>query len=254
MDKKPPSMVEFNFQDDKPIQEPLVLELKSDADDDDFESYEDELIHIEEKEKPNEPKVICDEKDIFENIPESPVAQHKPLDELKPTQAKQTKTKVEPNALSGKKPRKPMSEEHKQKLAIAREKAMIVRKQKAEEKKKMKALDNEEKELLKKQKFKKVQKLKEEVEDSDDKPSQSEQSQAEQSKKINNISGLTKKDLEDAQLEAIMKYDAMRKERKAKKKQEQIIEEGKNKMLNNIQRATGQYNYRDGTNFFDQCY
>jgi hypothetical protein len=65
---------------------------------------------------------------------------------------------------------------------------------------------------------------------------------------------LTKKDLEDAQLEAIMKYDAMRKERKAKKKEEQIIEDGKKKMLNNIQRATGMYSYRDGSNRFDNCY
>ena len=244
MSKKPPSMVEFNFQEDKPIEEPLVLELNDDADGaDDFDSYEDELIHIEEKEKPNE-------KDIFENIPESPVAQHKPLDELKLEQPKVEQPKKTKKPTEGKKPRKPMSEEHKKKLAIAREKAMLVRKQKAEEKKKMKALDNEEKELLKKQKFKKVQKLKEEVEeDSDDKPSQ-----AEQSKKINNISGITKKDLEEAQLEAIMKYEAIRKERKAKKKQEQIIEEGKKKMLNNIQRATGQYSYRDGSNRFDNCY
>ena len=58
MDKKPPSMVEFNFQDDKPIQEPLVLELNSDVEDDDFESYEDELIHIEEKEKPGDQDIL----------------------------------------------------------------------------------------------------------------------------------------------------------------------------------------------------
>jgi hypothetical protein len=60
-----------------------------------------------------------------------------------------------------------MSEEHKQKLALAREKAMLVRKQKAIENKKMKDLDIEEKELLKKQRVKKVQKLKEEVEGDD---------------------------------------------------------------------------------------
>ena len=53
------------------------------------------------------------------------------------------------------KPRKkrpPMSEEHKAKLALAREKAMEARKKKAQEKKENKALDLEEKELLKKQK------------------------------------------------------------------------------------------------------
>ena len=233
MSKKPPPQVLFNFQEDN-IDEVTGEEnpnfIYNDDDEvghaeplEEFESYEDELIKIEEKEKPNE-------NEIFENIPSapSPVKQEPVTKEVK-----------------AKKPRKPMSEEHKQKLALAREKAMKVRKENAEEKKKMKALDNEEKELLKKQRVKKVQKLKEEVEDDlEDKPS----------KKINNLSGLTKKDLEDAQLEAIMKYDAMRKERKAKKKQEQIIEEGKKKMLNNIQRATGQYNYRDGSNRFDGCY
>jgi hypothetical protein len=143
-----------------------------------------------------------------------------------------------------------MSEEHKQKLALAREKAMLVRKQKAIENKKMKALDIEEKELLKKQRVKKVQKLKEEVEGDDEVLTK-------ETKIINKVtesSGLTKKDLEDAQLEAIMKYDAMRKEAKKKKKEEQMIEEGKKKMLNHIQRATGNYSYRDGSNRFDACY
>ena len=236
MSKKPPPQVLFNFQEDdieeaQPPQESgLKLELETD-DEEDFESYEDELVKVQEREKPNE-------NDIFENIPSprsSPIPQYKPVEEL---------DKEHESKKKAKKPRKPMSEEHKQKLALAREKAMKVRKENAEEKKKMKALDNEEKELLKKQRVKKVQKLKEEVEED-------EQLEDKPSKKINN---LTKKDLEDAQLEAIMKYDAMRKERKAKKKQEQIIEEGKKKMLNNIQRATGQYNYRDGSNRFDGCY
>lgn len=231
MDKKPPPQVLFNFEEDKieesqPPTNDGSVEVK-DSVEEDFESYEDELIQIEEKEKPNE-------NDIFENIP-STIREVKQVEEVKPVE-------------KPKKKRKPMSEEHKKKLALAREKAMIVRKQKAEEKKKMKALDNEEKELLKKQRVKKVQKLKEEVEDDEVEVS------TKQLKVSNNISGITKKDLEDAQLEAIMKYDAMRKERKAKKKQEQIIEEGKKKMLNNIQRATGQYNYRDGSNRFDGCY
>ena len=248
MSKKPPPQVLFNFQeDDIPDAEgteppALKLELKDEQNDsaeEDFESYEDEIIKIEEKEKPNE-------KDIFEDIPSSPTPS---IPESLPTpQVKQTKKPVKE-----KKKRKPMSEEHKKKLALAREKAMAVRKANAEEKKKMKALDKEEKELLKKQRFKKVKKLKEEVE-------QAEQTEEDEFKevKVSNShqqqSGITKKDLEEAQLDAIMKYEAIRKERKAKKKQEQIIEEGKKKMLNNIQRATGQYNYRDGSNRFDACY
>ena len=239
MSKKPPPQVLFNFQeDDIPESEPpLKLELKDDSEDaeEDFESYEDEIIKIEAKEKPNE-------KDIFEDIPASPTPS---IPEAVPMPNISSPPQEPKKPVKAKKPRKPMSEEHKKKLALAREKAMAVRKANAEEKKKMKALEKEEKELLKKQRFKKVKKLKEEVEDDLDEPVYIID---------NKIKNLTKKDLEEAQLEAIMKYDAMRKERKAKKKQEQIIEEGKKKMLNNIQRATGQYSYRDGSNRFDACY
>tara|TARA_R110000744_G_scaffold61375_1_gene126772 strand:- start:652 stop:1059 length:408 start_codon:yes stop_codon:yes gene_type:complete len=98
-----------------------------------------------------------------------------------------------------------MSEAHKEKLKFAREKAMISRKNNAKARAEAKSLDKEEKELLTKQKVKRVKKLKEEVEESDE-------------PKILPIKepslSFTKKDLEDAQLEAIMKYDVLRKERK----------------------------------------
>ena len=214
-------MVEFNFSEDKveEAQPELKLELNEDSEEE-IIIEDEEPIKIQEKEKPNE-------NDIFEDI-----------------MPKQEKVVEKP--VKVKKPRKPMSEEHKKKLALAREKAMAVRKAKAEEKKKMKALDNEEKELLKKQKFKKVKKLKEEVE-SDSVPQESKTSYP--------TSTITKKDLEEAQLDAIMKYEAIRKERKAKKKEEAMIEAGKMKMLNQINRATGNtYRYRDGSNKFDNCY
>mgnify|MGYP003641489862 FL=1 len=103
------------------------------------------------------------------------------------------------------KKRPPMSEAHKEKLKFAREKAMISRKNNAKARAEAKSLDKEEKELLTKQKVKRVKKLKEEVEESDE-------------PKILPIKepslSFTKKDLEDAQLEAIMKYDVLRKERK----------------------------------------
>tara|TARA_R100001460_G_scaffold44780_2_gene81651 strand:- start:1530 stop:2255 length:726 start_codon:yes stop_codon:yes gene_type:complete len=241
MEKKPPPQVLFNFQEDdyaeggkvEEAEPSLSVEVKDDSEGvEDFESYEDELIKIEQKEKPNETE-------IFENIPSPPPSPH-------PSPVPQyIEEEVKPKPVKAKKPRKPMSEEHKKKLALAREKAMAVRKQKAEEKKKMKALEKEEKELLKKQKVKKVQKLKEEVEDDLDEPVY---------KIDKKLMNLTKQDLQDAQLEAIMKYDAMRKERKKKKQEEKMIEEGKKKMLNNIQRATGTYSYRDGSNRFDNCY
>ena len=235
MSKKPPAMVDFKFSEDT-IDETTGEENPNFIYDDDDNGLkleleddilsDDEPIKIEEKEKP-------DTDDIFEDM--SP--------KVKKVEAR---NKV-------KKPRKPMSEEHKQKLALAREKAMLVRKQKAIENKKMKDLDIEEKELLKKQRVKKVQRLKEEVEGDDAVPLK-ETNDGSRINTASAVSGLTKKDLEDAQLEAIMKYDAMRKEAKKKKKEEQMIEEGKKKMLNNIQRATGNYSYRDGSNRFDGCY
>lgn len=120
------------------------------------------------------------------------------------------------------KPRKqrpPMSEEHKKKLALAREKAMAARKKKAQEKKENKALELEEKELLKKQKVKRVKQLKEQVENNDDgsildPPTKKQQNQT-----------FSKQDLEEAQLQAIMNYEKIRKSRKEKKR----IEQEKNK-------------------------
>jgi len=123
------------------------------------------------------------------------------------------------------KPRKqrpPMSEEHKKKLELAREKAMAARKKKAQEKKENKALELEEKELLKKQKVKRVKQLKEQVENNDDgsildPPTKKEQVQQNQT--------FSKQDLEEAQLQAIMNYEKIRKSRKEKKR----IEQEKNK-------------------------
>jgi len=133
------------------------------------------------------------------------------------------------------KPRKkrpPMSEEHKKKLALAREKAMEARKKKAQEKKEAKELEKEEKELLKKQKVKRVKQLKEEVEDDGsiiDPPhinSKKEQ-----------IQMFSKKDLEEAQLEAIIKYDKLRKERKKEKQEKQKKEAEQEVIRQQLRRA-----------------
>lgn len=235
MSKKPPSLVEFNFSEDIPpnpslnasieVGDPITGEENANFiyEEGTVEApIEDEepLIRIEQKEEINRTELF-DEPDV--------------------PNAKPVK------AVKVKKPRKPMSEEHKAKLAIAREKAMASRKVKAEERKKMKALDIEEKDLVVKQKFKRVQKLKDEVnDDTDDKFT-----------KTTKTSGITRQDLEDAQLDAIMKYEAIRKKRKEEKKEKAMIEEGKNKMLNQINRATGgqqNYRYRDGSNRYDNCY
>jgi len=146
------------------------------------------------------------------------------------------------------KPRKkrpPMSEAHKAKLALAREKAMLARKKKAQEKKENKALELEEKELLKKQKVKRVKKLKEEVEE-DIKPSP-----LEPIKKTIKEQTFTKKDLEEAQLNAIMNYEKIRKSRKEEKKIQQEKDREQEALKAQIRRAVAppqEYNP------FQNCY
>jgi len=232
MSKNQPPRVQLNFEPDyEPVDSESKVKPDIDIDIKNVDVQEemaDMMPEIEEKEQINT-------KDIFDNLPDEETGEVNPNFIYEKTVVKQ---KV-------KKPRKPMSEEHKQKLAFAREKAMAVRKAKAEEKKKMKALDNEEKELLKTQKIKKVQKLKKEVEDSESKVEEVVQ-------KTQKISGLTKKDLEDAQFEAIVKYETLRKQRKAVKKEAEMVEQTKKEMMNKL--APQQYKYRDGSNRWDMCY
>ncbi len=226
MSKQPPR-VQLNFEPEQ-IEEQVSMQVDYDEDVIDH-------LHDDELQMPDivgKPEVK--ENDIFDDIPDKPVPE--------PVQQKQ-----ESKPVKVKKPRKPMSEEHKQKLALAREKAMAVRKAKAEEKKKMKALDNEEKELLKAQKVKKVQKLKKEVEEEDTKIP------ADLINRQQLSNSFTKKDLEDAQLEAIMKYETLRKKRKEEKRRAQQVEADKQNIINQIQKPQG-YRYRDGSNKWDMCY
>ena len=232
MSKKQPPRVQLNFEPDYLPKQPEQPSIDFDIQDLDVQEELDQLDvpSVVEKEKINE-------RDIFDNI-YNEVADEE-TGEVNPNfiyEKPVVKQKV-------KKPRKPMSEEHKQKLALAREKAMAVRKANAEEKKKMKALDNEEKELLKAQKVKKVQKLKKEVEEPIEEVVQKPQQ----------ISGITKKDLEDAQFDAIVKYETLRKQRKAEKKQAEAIEQSKKELLRKIT-PQQEYKYRDGSNRWDLCY
>ena len=140
------------------------------------------------------------------------------------------------------KPRKqrpPMTEEHKEKLKIAREKAMASRQKKAAERREAKDLELQEKELLKKQKVKRVQKLKEEVDD-------------EIPKEIKKEANFTKKDLEEAQLQAIMNYEKIRKSRKAEKEERKKKEAEEEAIRNQLRRAVAppQQEY----NPFSGCY
>lgn len=164
--------------------------------------------------KPKSKKEKLNVNEVFDLPKETPI---QPMET--PTNVKLTKKGVP------RKKRPPMSEEHKQKLALAREKAMEARKKKAADKKVQKALDMEEKELLKKQKHKRVQKLKEEVDE--EAPPQPIKSQA----------IFTAEQLEEAQLNAIMNYEKIRKTRKAQKKEQQKKDMEQEVLKQTIRRA-----------------
>ena len=130
------------------------------------------------------------------------------------------------------KPRKkrpPMTEEHKEKLKLAREKAMLARKNNAKERKENKQLEKEEKELLKKQKIKRVKQLKEEVE--------IDESETPIKKNVEKSISFTKQDLQEAQLEAIMNYEKIRKSRKEEKRKTQEKQKEQQILKQKIMRA-----------------
>jgi hypothetical protein len=160
--------------------------------------------------------------------------------EPKPKPKVKSKAKAE---LQPKKKRQ-LSEEHKAKLALAREKALVTRRKKAEEKKKMKEIENKTKELKKKKAQKDLEQLEDEV--IHDKPSKPTF--------VNQGSMFTKEDLENAQLDAIMKYETIRKARKEEKRKQQMIEQQKKDLQKKIQG----YGARDSSgrllNKWDRCY
>jgi len=213
---------------------PSVVERKKIDTNDIFDMEE---IRTELDNMPDDLAVVPDE--LKDKITE-PVKTYKPP----ATPVSEKKRKVNKNG----KPRKAMSEEHKAKLAEARKKAVEARKQKAIERKEQQALEKEEKELLKKQKVKRVQKLKQEVEE----PTTPEPAPAPAPVKRDSETWITKKDLENAQYEAIAKYETIRKQRKQEKRQAQMIEQERQTLIRKLQPQT--YKYRDGSNIYDKCY
>lgn len=230
-----------NSDDEELIEDREAIELKEDIDDfnpdkdiDVNDISNNEVIKKEKLPKPKKTKQDIDVQDIF-NMPNSTA-----IDKTKPNDNIKLTKKGKPR-----KQRPPMTEEHKEKLKKAREKAMLVRKQKAQERRSAKALDVEEKQLIQKQKQKRVSKLKKEVEediDMNDEPPTRKTSET----------WITKKDLEEAQFQAIMSYEKMRKERKAEKQVRQKKEKEEEMVRQQIRRAVAppQKEY----NPFDICY
>lgn len=142
-----------------------------------------------------------------------------------------------------KKKRPPMSEEHKAKLKIAREKALATRRKNAEDKKEMKDLE-------KRAKQKKKDELKKYVE-TDNKIS--EQPTAVIEPKV--IYKEKDIDVEKAVLDGIMKYEAIRKTRKASKLEEKKVKDEEDKLKQQLNRAIQPNSlYHGQTGYFDNCF
>ena len=203
----------FNFDAEAELEEEVDEE-------DDYEEEEEIQMVVEEEEEVKEQVEQIKTEIIFDDPNKPP-----------------------PKLTKSGKPRKPMSAEHKEKLKFAREKAVISRRKKQVEREEERKFQNEEKELLKKKKIKDFEKLKIEVEEPVE-----ETIKNEKNKKIVpviNQQTFTKEDLENASLDAIIKYETIRKDRKKKKQEEQMIinqrEEIKNKLQGNPRRPFNPY-------------
>ena len=201
------------------------------SDEEDFETYEDEVLEQAKSESfipQAKAKTIQD--DIFEEDHDVPTP---------PSKGAKKERKLTKNG----KERKPMSEEHKAKLKQAREKAFLVKKQKAEERKKMKEQDAEEKKLLKLKKQKDIEKLKKEVyEEPKPKPQPAPAPAPAPTppvpvREIIREPTLTAKDIENAQLNAIMSYEKLRKQRKEEKKKKQSEDAEMDRLREKLMRA-----------------
>ena len=255
MNRKVPPRVLFQYEPD-PVPEP---EPEPDMDDDFEEEEVGEPPAVSATERM--PKFVGKEEIKGESIFEYPDNIAVMPDEVKENLqyegmeeeidygvSESVKPKKSKATVSGRKPRKPMTEQQKANLAQARIKAAEVKKMKAEERKKMKAIENEEKELLKQRKVKNLQKLREEVSD-DPKPVEKVVHQQ--------VSGLTRKDLEEAQFEAIERYETLRKQRKEEKRIIQEKEKQKRELIEKLNPNNG-YRARDTSgklvNRWDLCY
>ena len=242
MSNNQPPRVQLNFEPDyePPEDEMLVDEVVEDDENEVVVSDKVVLPSVVERQKINSSDIF-DMSELENELDDMPDNLAVLPDTLRSVIKEPKKLrKVNKNG----KARKPMSEEHKQKLAEARKLAVEARKAKASERKQQQALDKEETELLKKQKVKRVQKLKQEVEEPEE--------PAPAPVKRDSETWITKKDLEQAQYEAIAKYETLRKQRKAEKRQAEMVERERQTLIRKLQPQT--YKYRDGSNLWDSCY
>jgi len=134
-----------------------------------------------------------------------------------------------------------MSEEHKAKLALAREKALITRRANALKKKEDKEMIFEERELAKQMRRKRISKMKNIVNDVEE-PTPVKKPLIEKPVVVEKVieqqmTGYTEEQMTNAIMKALTVNDNKRKERKAKKQEIKVEEEKKKKIFNTINNA-----------------
>jgi len=216
---------------DEPITIPKIIKKPRPARTDIFDIKEPEAIK-----EPIEEPIESEEEEELEDEVVEPEPEPEPV-KVKPT-GKLTKKGV---------PRKPMSESHKEKLKLARVKAMEGRKKAAAERKLNREIENEEKNLIKQKRVKDLQKLKDEINDVPTRPSRSP-----------GVTAFTIEDLQRAQYDAILKYDKLRKSEKAQKKKLQAEENQRKELMQKLQPTNVGYRSQNTTgklnNKYDFCY
>ena len=244
MSKKVAPRVQLNFEPDVVIEPERVdndlLIQNSDNINEDYDSLQ--MPEVIEKEQ-----IVED--NIFESIKSN---KHKDLeiseiDEINEPVVPEVKPVVKKvNSPKPQKKKRVLSQDHKAKLALAREKALATRRAKAEEKKRMKQIENETKVLRKKKAEKDLEDLKSNVNNEKPVPTTSQSTAP--------VQTFTKEDLENAQLSAIIQYETIRKARKEEKKKEKMIQEQKEQMKRQIARYGAKDTNGRLLNRWDACY
>jgi len=175
--------------------------------------------------------------DLFEVM--SPTRPRSPVkEEVKPVKLTKTgRVKREKGMNKDGSKRKPMSEEHKQKLAQARAKAHAKRRAMGAKSRDIKSKERAKKdlEILAKEKDldDELDMLKEKV----GAPEKVVKEAVKEVVKEKKQSGITKEDLEEISLKTVIAMETMRKQRKAEKKKAKQEEQYKNEVMNTIRQA-----------------
>jgi len=264
-----PSILKYDIVDEKPPQSELpepevatetgetIEQTPRDKNPIVNEMLEDALPKFVPKPKPDDDMF---EEDIVKPEPKKPTV--KVVKEPEQVPVKKTRGgKVKGFNKNGTK-RKPMSEEHKAKLALAREKAKAKReylkKVRQEEKAEKDEINELEKKVATKRKQKKVKDLKEEL-DTLDPPEETVETKPVPAPKVSaprpipqpKNQYVTREDLEQAQLSTLVAYEKMRKARKEEKKKKQQEQQYQAEVMNTMKKING---WKDSAGIYGNCF